>query len=72
MNFKNSLWGSKRYWLVYSVLMLSYVLFNVNIMNAYFNPYGAFYIILFLFLGVFCISYFYGHNDDNGCISLLL
>lgn len=61
--FKNDFFNSKKYWIIYLILIGFYFLFNYNIWE-YFNLKQVGCIILISFLGVFYISYFYGHNVD--------
>lgn len=64
-NFKSDLFKSKKYWILYVVLVLlaSFSMFGVD---NYAHPKMEIGIILLSsILGVFCITYFHGHNNDK-------
>lgn len=63
-NFKNDLLNSRKYWIIYLLLVLFFIFTNFKLIN-YLNPLFEMVIVLIIsFGGIFSIVYFYGHNDD--------
>lgn len=64
-NFKSDLFKSKKYWILYVVLVLL-AAFSMFGADNYAHPKMEIGIILLSsILGVFCITYFHGHNNDK-------
>lgn len=63
--FGDALDKSKKYWIIYLVLIVLISLINLTAQN-YSDPQVEFGSILIIsILGVFCISYFYQHNNEK-------
>lgn len=64
-DFKDKILNSKKYWIIYMILILLASLSMMSIEN-YLHPKMEIAIILILsILGIFCISYYSEHNDKN-------
>ena len=64
-NLKSNLHQSRKYWAIYLILFL-FAAFSMFSMDNFVHPKMEIGIIFLLsLLGVFCISYFHGHNNDE-------
>lgn len=65
LRFKEDLLISKKYWIIYLCLVLFFITTNFNLIN-YLNPFFELIVLTIVsFGGVFCIVYYFGHNDDE-------
>ena len=64
-NFKKNLILSKKYWIVYVVIIVLVFLSMASVANYQHPKMEILILILCSVLGIFCIAYYWGHNDDK-------
>lgn len=63
--FRDNLLTSKKYWIIYFSLILIFALSRFEIVNYQHPKMEIIAFILLTLMGIFCISYFKGHNKDK-------
>lgn len=65
ITFKDGFFNSKKYWIIYLVLILFFVLSNFSLSN-YLNPKFEILVLILISLGgIFCISYYFSHSNEK-------
>lgn len=63
--FKDNLLSSKKYWIIYLIMILIFTLSRFEIVNYEHPKMEILIFVLLSLIGIFCISYFYGHNNEK-------
>ena len=65
IDFKENLFKSKKYWLIFLVLIFIASASMVNMENIVHPKMEICIFIILSIIGIFCISFYQGHNDDK-------
>ena len=63
--FKKNLWLSKKYWILYIIILLIFTLMRFELENYAHPELEIIAFVLLVLCGIFCISYYQGHNDEK-------
>ena len=63
--FKKNLWLSKKYWILYIIILLIFTLMRFELENYAHPELEIIAFVLLVLCGIFCISYYHGHNDEK-------
>lgn len=64
-NFKREFINSKKYWIIYVVLVLFALITQMNVSNYYQPVEEIIFFVIFAIAGIFCITFFKCHSGDN-------